>query len=441
GRRGYAQVSAWSLPTLMRCWTAHESTEGRLLMQWLADVSIRRPVFAWVLVLVIAVFGVIGYAKLNVDRLPKIDIPIVQITTRLDGAAPEEMESEVSEKLEEAIGTVAGIDRLESRSSDGVSLIFVQFVLEKNVDIAAQEIRDRVSSFLTDLPKGIEAPVVLKADPDETPIMIVALRADQPVRELTEVADKTIRPAIESIAGVGQVTIIGGQKRQINVWLDPVKLRAVGVTVTDVERAIRNQNATAPGGLMEVGPDRLSLRVQGRVRSVADLGRIVVRLVDGHLVRLADVARVEDGHEDAESAAMLSGQPAVILSVRKQSGENTVAAVDAVRARLGEVQRRLPAGYSLEVVRDNTLATRSSVDGVKEHLAVGALLAALVVLVFLGSVRSTVIAGLAIPASVIGAFGAMWALGLTLDTLTLLALALAVGIVIDDAIVVLEVII
>ena len=410
-------------------------------MQWLADVSIRRPVFAWVLVLVIAVFGVIGYAKLNVDRLPKIDIPIVQITTRLDGAAPEEMESEVSEKLEQAIGTVAGIDRLESRSSDGVSLIFAQFVLEKNVDIAAQEIRDRVSSVLTDLPKGIEAPVVLKADPDETPIMIVALRADQPVRELTEVADKTIRPAIEGIAGVGQVTIIGGQKRQINVWLDPVKLRAVGVTATDVERAIRNQNATAPGGLMEVGPDRLSLRVQGRVRSVADLGRIVVRLVDGHLVRLADVARVEDGHEDAESAAMLSGQPAVILSVRKQSGENTVAAVDAVRARLGEVQRRLPAGYSLEVVRDNTLATRSSVDGVKEHLAVGALLAALVVLVFLGSVRSTVIAGLSIPASVIGTFGAMWALGLTLDTLTLLALALAVGIVIDDAIVVLEVII
>jgi len=411
-------------------------------MQWLADVSIRRPVFAWVLVLVVAVCGVIGYAKLSVDRLPKIDIPIVQVTTRLNGAAPEEMESEVTEKLEEAIGTVAGIDQLDSRSSDGVSLIFVQFVLEKDIDIAAQEIRDRVASVLADLPTGVEPPVVLKTDPDDTPILTVALRADQPVREITEVADKTIRPAIESTSGVGQVRIIGGQKRQINVWLDPVKLRAVDVASADVERAIKRQNATAPGGLMEVGPNRLSLRVQGRVRSVADLNRVVVRqAADDHLVRVEDVARVEDGHEDAESAALLSGQPAVVLSVRKQSGENTVATVDAVRARLGELRSQLPAGYSLEVVRDNTEATRSSVHAVKEHLVVGALFAALVVLVFLGNFRSTVIAALAIPASVIGTFAAMWALGLTLDTLTLLALALAVGIVIDDAIVVLEVIV
>jgi hydrophobe/amphiphile efflux-1 (HAE1) family protein len=410
-------------------------------MQWLSEVSIRRPVFAWVLVLVVAVCGLIGYAKLSVDRLPRIDVPIVQITTRLDGAAPEEMESEVTEKLEEAIGTVAGIDQLDSRSSDGVSLIFVQFVLEKNIDIAAQEIRDRVSSVLADLPTDVEPPVVLKTDPDETPIMSVALRGDQPVREITEVADKTIRPAVESISGVGQVTIVGGQKRQINVWLDPVKLRAVDVTSEDVERAIKSQNATAPGGLMEVGPNRLSLRVQGRVRSVAELNRVVVRQADDHLVRVEDVARVEDGHEDAETAALLSGQPALVLSVRKQSGENTVAAVDAVRARLGQLQSELPAGYSLEVVRDNTQATRSSVDAVKEHLVVGALLAALVVLVFLGSLRSTVIAALAIPSSVIGTFAAMWALGLTLDTLTLLALALAVGIVIDDAIVVLEVIV
>jgi hydrophobe/amphiphile efflux-1 (HAE1) family protein len=407
-------------------------------MQWLANLSVRRAVFASVLMLAIVVVGLAGYRSLGVDAFPKIDFPVVSIVTRLDGAAPEEVETQITDKIEAAVNTIAGIDELRSISSEGVSQVFVTFRLEKDIDVAAQDVRDHVSTAIPDLPQGIEQPVIQKLDPDAAPILYVSVSGPQPLRELTEVADKQIRRSIENIPGVGQVNIVGGRKRQLNVWLDTDALRGYGLTAADVQRAIASQNLAAPGGSVETGPRNITLRVKGRVETPVELGRIVVRQAGDHPVRVQDVARVEDGEEHEDTAATIDGKASLVLSIRKQSGENTVAVVQAVRERLSEVERALPAGYRLTVVRDASLTIQTQVAAVEEHLVLGAVFAALVVLLFLGNLRSTVIAAIAIPISIIGTFGLMAYMGFTLNIITLLALALAVGIVIDDAIVVLE---
>jgi hydrophobe/amphiphile efflux-1 (HAE1) family protein len=407
-------------------------------MQWLAKISVQRPVFATVLVVLILVVGAFGYNKLSIDRFPKVDLPTVTVLTRLNGASAEDVETEITDKVEEAVNTLSGIDELRSVSSEGISQVFVTFVLEKNVDVAAQEVRDKVSNIIPDLPKDIDQPIVNKTDPDATPVLLVALNANRPLREITEVADKKVRRAIENVSGVGQVTIIGGRKRQMNVWLDPLKLRSFGLSAADIQKAIAAQNLTLPGGDLDTGPEKLTVRVRGRVTSGEDLANVVVRQQADYPIRVRDVARVEDGEAETETMASRDGASSVLLSIRRQSGENSVATVDAVRERLKDLQPQLPLGYSLEVVRDNTESTRTSVDAVREHLILGAFFAALVVLIFLGSVRSTLIAALAIPTSIIGTFALMYFQGFTLNVITLLALALAVGIVIDDAIVILE---
>jgi HAE1 family hydrophobic/amphiphilic exporter-1 len=407
-------------------------------MQWLANVSVRRPIFATVLILVVLVFGIVGYAQLGVDRFPKVDFPTVSVITELPGAAPKEVETEVSAKIEEAVNTISGIDELRSTSSEGVSQVFVTFVLEKDIEVAAQEVRDRVSRVLSSLPKGVEEPVVMKIDPDATPVLYVAVNAKAPLAEITEVGDKLVRRRLESTPGVGQVTVVGGSKRQINVWLDPARLRAHGLTALDVERAISSSNLTIPGGRIEAGPNQQILRVRGRVEKPAELARLSIFEEEGREVRLGEVARIEDGVETTETSAVRDGEPAVVLSIRKQSGANSVVVVDQVKERMEEMRAELPKGYSLEVVRDNTATIRTSVAAVGEHLILGALFAGAVVLLFLGNLRSTLIAAIAIPVSIVGTFALMWTQGFSLDTITLLALALAVGIVIDDAIVVLE---
>ncbi len=408
-------------------------------MQWLADICVRRPIFATVLILLILVIGVAGYMNLGVDRFPNVDLPIVVVTTRLPGAAPEDVESEISDKIEEAVNTISGIDELTSISSEGVSQVIIRFVLEKGTDVGSQEVRDRLQLVLPDLPKDIELPTVQKLDPDASPIISLALKyTGHPIQEVTELADKRIRRQIETVNGVGQVSIIGGQKRQVNIWLDPVRMRGANVTALDVQRAVATQNLTVPGGRVDTGPEQLTLRIHGRVERAEAIGDLVVRQEAGHSIRVRDVARVEDGAEEHETAAVLNGEPTIVLAVRKQSGTNTVQVVDELRARLGDIRKSLPKGAAIEVVRDDSGVIRTSVSGVKEHLVVGALLAAIVVFFFLGSVRSTVIAALAIPTSIIGTFACMWFMHYTLNTITLLALALAVGIVIDDAIVVLE---
>jgi hydrophobe/amphiphile efflux-1 (HAE1) family protein len=408
-------------------------------MQWLASVSVRRPVFAMVLVLGICVLGLAGYGALGVDRFPKVDFPWVSVSTRLPGAGPEEIETEVTDKLEEAINTIAGIEELRSVSSEGVSQIWVSFDLAKNVDVASQEVRDRVTQALAQLPRGIDPPVVMKLDPGATPVAFVTVNAEgRAPRELTEIADKTIRRQLETVPGVGQVVVLGGRKRQVNVWIDPGKLRALGLTALDVQRAIATQNLVLPAGALKAGAEQRTLRIHGRVRDPGALAALVVRQTETGPVRLGDVARVEDGTEEGESLATKGGVPGVMLSVRKQSDANTVAVVDALTERVQELTPNLPKGVSLEMVRDNSRTIRTSVAAVREHLVLGALFAALAVLLFLGELRSTIIAAIAIPVSLVGTFALMWFQGFTLDTITLLALALSVGIVIDDAIVVLE---
>ncbi len=407
-------------------------------MQWLASICVKRPVFASVLILVLCVVGAAGYFKLGVDRFPKVDFPVITVTTLLPGASPNEVESEVTDLIEEAVGTCSGIDELRSSSSEGVSQVFITFVLEKDPDVAAQEVRDRVNSVLRDLPESIELPTVTKIDPDAIPILYLSLTADKPIRDITEIADKQVRRQIENAQGVGQVTIIGGRERQVNIWLDPLKMRSLGITAPEVQRAIAAQNSQIPGGSIETGPRDLTLRIRGRVTKVEDFSQLVLREVEGRVIRLNDVARVEDGAADAQTVARRDGRESVLLTVRKQSGENTLAVAEAVQQRLENVRKLLPRGYKIENVRDNSTVIKTSADAVKSHLIEGSFLAALVVLLFLGNFRATLIAALAIPTSIISTFGLMWAQGFTLNAITLLALALAVGIVIDDAIVVLE---
>ena len=407
-------------------------------MQWLAAISVKRPVFASVLIITLTVIGAFSFMRLGLDRFPKVDFPTVVVTTRLPGAAPEEVETEISDKIEEAVNTISGIDELRSTSSEGVSTVIISFLLEKEVDVAAQEVRDRVNRVIPRLPRNIEQPAVEKFDPDSSPVMTLAVSADKPIRDITEYADKTLRRQLESVNGVGQVLVVGGRQRQINVSLDPARLEAHNLTVTDVSHALQGQNAEIPGGRVDAGSLSTTLRTRGRVQSVGEFGDVVVREQGGHPILLRDVATVEDGMADATTRANVSGKPTVLLTIRRQSGVNTVQMVDAVKERLAEIKEVTPPGYDVVIVRDLSGFIRASIATVEEHLILGSVLAALVVLVFLWNWRSTFIAAIAIPTSIIATFGLIWYEDFTLNSMTMLALTLAVGIVIDDAIVVLE---
>jgi hydrophobic/amphiphilic exporter-1 (mainly G- bacteria), HAE1 family len=408
-------------------------------MQWLAALCVKRPVFATVLILSLTVIGGFSFTRLGVDRFPKIDFPTITVTTIQPGAAPEQIETEITDKIEEGVNTISGIDDLRSISSEGISQVIISFLLDKDTDTAAQEVRDKVNSVLPQLPKTIQQPRVEKMDPDAAPVLSLALSAkSQPVKDITEYADKVLRRKIESVNGVGQVVILGGRQRQINVWLDADRLRGYNLTVTDVSRALQGQNIEIPGGRVDQGPQSVTLRTRGRVQTVAEFNDIVVRQQAGHPVRIADVARVEDGEADPETVANVDGASTVLLQVRRQSGTNTVEVVNAVKGRIGELKAALPPGYTVRVVRDSSDFIEASIHNVEEHLIVGSILAAIVVLLFLTNLRSTIIAAIAIPTSIIATFGLLWYMGFTLNLMTMLALTLSVGIVIDDAIVVLE---
>jgi hydrophobic/amphiphilic exporter-1 (mainly G- bacteria), HAE1 family len=408
-------------------------------MQWLAEICVRRPVFATVLTLLIVVLGVVGYSQLGVDKFPNVDFPFVTITVVQPGAAPEDIETEITDRVEAAVNTIGDIEELRSSSMEGVSLVVVQFSLEKDVDIAAQDVRDRIGRITAELPADIQPPIISKMDPGASPIFFVVLKAEgRSLREITEVADTRVRESLEVLPGVGAVTIVGGQKRAIEVQMDPVRMAGLKVSAGEVARAVGNQNLTVPGGRVDTGPQQLTVRVHGKVGSPEEVGLLPVRAMGNHIIRVRDVATVVDGAEEKETSAIWDGAPSVMLSVRKQSGTNTIAVADRIIERISEIQQSLPPGYTLETLRDESATTRTGTHNVQEHLIVGSLLAAGVVLLFLGNFRSTLIAALAIPTSVLGTFAVMSWLGYTLNNITLLALALAVGIVIDDAIVVLE---
>lgn len=407
-------------------------------MHKLVEICVRRPIFATVLVLSLVVVGLFSYGKLGVDRFPKVDFPIVTITTTLVGSAPEEMETEVTDRIEAAVNTISGIDQLISISSEGVSVVSVQFELEKDSDVAAQEVRDRVNATLGELPRDVDPPVIEKLDPDAAPILSVALSAPAPIRDVTEFADKTLRRALESTLGVGQVRILGGRPRQINVVLDTGRLASLGLTAADVVRSLRSQNVQVPGGKVEQGDRDLTLRTYGRVGRPEEFGDLAVATRGTRTIRIRDIGRVEDSVAEPETIASVGGRPAVVLQVRKQSGTNTLEVVARLKERLDGLRSQLPAGWTMDVVRDQSDFILSAVHAVKEHLILGSFFAAGIVWLFLRKFRPTLIAALAIPSSLVATFAAMEWMGFTLNIITLLALTLAVGIVIDDAVVVLE---
>jgi HAE1 family hydrophobic/amphiphilic exporter-1 len=392
-----------------------------------------------VLILVLVVIGLFSIPKLGVDRFPNIDIPAVTITTTLPGATPEEIETQVTEEIEKQVNTVSGIDYMFSVSAEGASVVTVLFLLERDGDAAAQDVRSKIDLALPNLPREANKPVVQKMDASSGAVLSFTLTSPTAsVRELTEYADKKLRPQIESLPGVGEVEFIGGQVRQINVMLDAYALRAYDLTAIDVRNALQAQNLQIPGGSIDHAGRRIMVRTRGRVRNVDEMGDIVVTVRDGQPIRIRDVAKVEDAEKELESVANVNGTRALLLNVKKQSGSNTVAVIRGVKDRLSQIEGSLPRDYRVHVVRDTSTFIIAALDAVQEHLIVGAILASLVVLLFIWNLRSAVISAIAIPASLISTFALMAVMGFTLNMITLLALALAVGIVIDDAVIVLE---
>ncbi|WP_439627040.1 efflux RND transporter permease subunit [Gemmata sp.] len=408
------------------------------------DVCIRRPVFTTMLVLGPVVLGIASYARLGVELFPNVDVPVVVVTTTLKGASVEEMESAVTKPVEEAVNTVSGIDELRSTTREGVSTVVVGFKLEKNGDIAAQDVRDKVSTLLPRLPVGTDPPVVEKFNLDAAPVVTVAVSGGpgRKLKEVTEIAKKLIKEDLEAVSGVGAVVLVGGETRAVNVVVRPADLRARGLTVEHVRRALADQNLELPGGKVETGATEFGLRVVGRVRTPRDFEEIIINRVgdDGtrYTTRLKDVAAVTDSVEEPRGKSRLDGNVAVSLVIQKQSGGNTVAVAEAVKARLEKIRAALPADIQLEVIRDQSKFIKGSIDEVKFHLVLAAFLVAGVIFLFIRDVRTMLIAATAVPTSIIGTFAFMDLMGFSLNNMTLLGLILAVGIVIDDAVVVLE---
>ena len=407
-------------------------------MQKLAEICVRRPVFATVIILLLTVVGGFSFFTLGVDRFPKIDVPTVSVSTTNTGAAPQEIETEITDIIEGVVNTVPGIDEMRSSSSQGRSNVTINFNLEKDPDLATQEVRDKVSTIINRLPETADPPVVRKSDPDSQPVLVYAISAPRSAIELTTFVQNQIQERIESADGVGEVVVFGGRAREIKIYVDPDRLRAFNLSVTEVSSALRAQNLELPGGRLDEGARTVTLRTLSRVTRVEDFNDIVITTRNGYPVKVRDVGHVEDSGVDPQSAASLDGVPSVSLGIRKQSGANTIAVINGVKQRMAEIQPLLPPDIKIVVTRDQSEFIETSLHAIEEHLIVGGLLAAMIVFLFLWNFRSTIIAALAIPTSIISAFALIAAFGYSLNQMTMLALTLMVGIVIDDAIVVLE---
>jgi HAE1 family hydrophobic/amphiphilic exporter-1 len=406
-------------------------------------VFIRRPVFASMVTAFLVVIGLLSYRGLGVDWLPQVDMPVVTVTTTLRGAGPEEIETQVTRPLEEAINTIGGIDELRSYSLEGVSSITATFLLEKNGQECVQDVRDRVSRALRELPSGVDPPVVFKWDLDAMPVSFLVVYGPRDPRTLREIAERQVKPILETVDGVGKVDVSGGWKRAINVVVDSKRMEAHGLSAQQVGAAIRAQHVDIPGGRIDAGDRETGLRTMARMETVADFNRLVVSERAGRQVTLADIGRVEDTYEDPRSASRVwtredGERPAVVLRVMKQSGGNTVELLDRVNERMKLVRAIIPPDIRVETSWEQGTFIRKSIEEVQFHLLIGAILASLVCYFFIRDLRATIIAALAIPTSIITTFALVKAMGFTLNNMTMLALTISVGIVIDDAIVVLE---
>jgi HAE1 family hydrophobic/amphiphilic exporter-1 len=399
---------------------------------------ITRPVFTGMLTLAVLVFGLVAYPRIGVDQFPEVEFPFVTVTTVLPGSDPEAIERTVTKPLEEAFNTLPALDTLRSVNLENVSQIIIRFDLERNADIAAQDVRDRVQATLSKLPKEIQTPVVQKLDIGAAPVATLAFSANLPIERLTKVADDLVKPALQQIQGVGDVELVGGRKREITVIPDPRLLKGYGLSPNDVVNALRAQSVDVPGGRTLEATSERSVKVAAEARSVEAMRALVVASPGGVPVRLGQVAQVLDIPAEARSAAKLDGKSAIGLTVRKQSGANTVQVVGAMKEALARIESQLPAGSKLEVVIDGAKFIRSSISAVQEDMIIGGVLAVLVVLLFLRNWRSTLVSAVALPTSIIGTFAVMRALHFTFNIITMLALTLSIGLLIDDAIVVIE---
>ncbi len=390
------------------------------------------------IVLSLVVIGAAGFFRLGVDRFPSVDLPTVSVRVGLPGAAPEEVESLIAQPIEEVVNTVDGISELRSVCGQGTAIVIATFKLDRNLESATQDVRDRVNTLGRTLPEDATPPVIQKFDNDSTPVMTIALSADRSLRELTELGDKMARPQLERVGGVGEVRVVGGLDRAINVWIDSERLAAYQISISQVRQAIERQNADVPGGNVTTGKEELTLRTLGRFTDPRQFNELVVANVNGAPIKLRDVGRVEDGTKEQRSFSRLNGVPTVTLDIRRQSGANTVEVIKGLKEAMPRVIAQLPEDVKVEVIRDQSRYIESALHEIQVHLILGSILASLVVLIFMRSWRSTLIAAVAIPCSVISTFGMMKALNFTLNSVTMLALVLMVGVVIDDAIVVLE---
>lgn len=407
-------------------------------MQWLAEVCVRRPVFAVMLVMAMVVAGLAAYQRLGIDRFPKMDLPTLMVFTTYPGAASEEIETEITQVLEDAIATVNGIDELRSLSRDGNSLMIITFNLNRDIDAAAQDVRDAVSSVINRLPPGTDPPVVRKQDLDASPILSLAVSGNRQSRELYVLADRYVKNVIESAQGVGQVFITGAADRAVQVNIEARRLAAYQLSIMQVRDALARQNIDIPGGRVDAGNQELTLRTLGRMEDTAHFLDLVVASSHGTPVRLRDLGEVVDSSKEVRTLARLNGKPAVMLAVQRQSGTNTVDVIQAVKARLDRSRSLLPPDVAVSIIQDQSRYIDAAMHEIQGHLIVGSIFATVVVLLFMRSWRSTLIAAVAIPGSVISTFAVMKYLDFTLNNVTMLALVLMVGVVIDDAIVVLE---
>ncbi|MEX2208337.1 MAG: efflux RND transporter permease subunit [Myxococcota bacterium] len=407
----------------------------------LSDICIQRPVLTLMMTLSLVVFGVLGYVELGVDQLPNMEFPNVTVTAQLEGASPESMEEDVTEVLEEHLNTIAGLRSLRSTTFHGVTMIQAEFELERDIDQAAQDVRDKIARARFELPRELEPPVVDKLSMSNRPIIWIPINSDRTQVQVTEYIKNTMKPYLETINGVASTEIFGRRERAIRIWVDGEALRARGLSVMDLMNAVQREHVDVPGGRVEGHALEYSLKTDAEFQTVASLSDLIITEVDGAQVRMSDVARVEDGAEDLRFMARFNGGAGAGLGIKKQSRANTVAIADAVYERVEELKKFLPEGMSLpdaDQVIDFSLSIRESVAETQFALIFGAFLATLTVLLFLRRVRPTLLIATSIPLSIIPAFGVIWIFGFTINTMTLLALALAVGVVIDDAIIVLE---
>jgi HAE1 family hydrophobic/amphiphilic exporter-1 len=405
---------------------------------WLADTSIRKPVFATMLVLALVVLGVVAYPRIGVDLFPKVDFPIVNIRTTLKGASPEIMDIDVTDKIEESVNTINGVKTISSTSTEGASVISVEFVLERDIDTAVEDVREKISVIRARLPKDIDEPVVEKVDPDATPVLWLSLYGNKSVRELSTYADEVLKEQVQRIEGVGATRIFGLRLRQVRIWLDVNRLKAYGITSADVTRALQRENLELPAGRIESDTKEYSIKVKGEFTSPNDFNELVLGYNRGAVVRLKDVGRAEDGMEEKRTISRYNGVSSVNVGIQKQSGTNTVQVVDRIKKEMETIKKTLPAGMNLTVGFDQSDFIKKSIHEVRFHLIYGGIFAILAVLLFLRNIRSTLIAAVAIPTSVIATFAIMNAFDFTFNNMTMLALSLSIGILIDDAIIVIE---